>query len=109
MESGTIKKQGTPKEMASDLQELNTLLHRPKKAFKNESAYADGTSRERHKLVRLLSRQTLYRTVSSQVRLLPLIFLWNYWLYRVFYRCVCNLYSMRLEKWLSIKIHVLNY
>ena len=70
MESGTIKKQGTANEMTSTLKELNTSLHRPKRLFKNETIYADGTSRERHKLVRLLSRQTLYRTVSSQVSFL---------------------------------------
>lgn len=74
MESGTIKKQGSPKEMESAIQELNVSLQRPKKVLKNDSAYSDGTSRERHKLVRLLSRQTLYRTVSSQVR----YFLENY-------------------------------
>lgn len=67
MESGTIKKQGTASEMTSTLKELNTSLHRPKRLFKNETVCAVGTSRERHKLVRLLSRQTLYRTVSSQV------------------------------------------
>lgn len=67
MESGTIKKQGTANEMTSTLKDLNTSLHRPKRLFKNETIYAGGTSRERHKLVRLLSRQTLYRTVSSQV------------------------------------------
>ncbi len=67
MESGTIKKQGSPKEMESAIQDLNVSLQRPKRVLKNESTYTDGTSRERHKLVRLLSRQTLYRTVSSQV------------------------------------------
>lgn len=66
MESGTIKKQGSPKEMHSTLQDFNVSLHRPRKTCNNESAFADGTSRERHKLVRLLSRQTLYKSVSSQ-------------------------------------------
>ncbi|XP_035226233.1 ATP-binding cassette sub-family C member 8-like isoform X2 [Stegodyphus dumicola] len=64
MENGSIKKQGPPKELQASLKDLNFNLRRPRKPVTEN--VADGTSRERHKLVRLLSRQTLYRTVSTQ-------------------------------------------
>ncbi|GFS61777.1 ATP-binding cassette sub-family C member 8 [Trichonephila inaurata madagascariensis] len=66
MESGTIKKEGSPKEIEISLQDLNFNLRKPKKSFGKEGTPAEGTSKERHKLVRLLSRQQLYRTVSTQ-------------------------------------------
>ncbi|KAG8183008.1 hypothetical protein JTE90_017096 [Oedothorax gibbosus] len=66
MESGTIKKEGPPKEIEVHLQNLNFNLKRPKRLHGKDTNSAEGTSKERHKLVRLLSRQTLYRTVSTQ-------------------------------------------
>ncbi|XP_042910121.1 ATP-binding cassette sub-family C member 8 isoform X2 [Parasteatoda tepidariorum] len=66
MESCTIKKQGTPKEMESLLQDVNFNMKKPKKAYMSDNTQAEGTSKERHKLVRLISRQQLYRTVSTQ-------------------------------------------
>ncbi|XP_055944779.1 ATP-binding cassette sub-family C member 9-like isoform X1 [Argiope bruennichi] len=66
MESGTIKKEGPPKEIEGCLQDLNFNLKRPRKPFGKETTPAEGTSKERHKLVRLLSRQQLFRTVSTQ-------------------------------------------